>query len=115
MSERLKDFKDSAGVLCPYGGLGAELLSSLGGELVVLGFAVVLRESPLGLEESAFLHAMERGIEGAFFDLESLVGGVADPGGDGVSVSRSPGQGLEDEEIEGPLKEVEIDGGHAVP
>ena len=96
-------------------GLGAELFPALGGELVVLGFAVVLGESPLGLEPAALLHAVEGGVERALFDLESLVGGLADPGGDGVAVSRPPREGLEDQEVERALEEIEIDGRHAYP
>ena len=106
----LKNLEDGAGVFGPDGGLRAELFPALRGELVVLGFAIVLGKPPFGLEQSAFLHAVERGVERALLDLESLVGGLADPRRDGVAVARTPGEGLEDEEVERALEEVEIDG-----
>ena len=93
----------------------AELFPSGGRELVVLGFAVVLREAPLGLEPAALFHAVEGGVERALFDLQSLVGGLANPRGGGVAVARSPLQRFEDEEVEGALEEVEIDRGHVFP
>src|SRR4051794_7685057 len=57
---------------------------------------------------------MEGGVEGAFLDPEVVVGGVADPSCDGVAVHRTPGEGLEDQEVERSLEEIEVveRGGH---
>src|SRR5581483_4017827 len=93
-SRGLEDFENGARVFRPERGLGAQLLPPLGGELVVLGAAVVLGQPPLRLEPAALLHAVERGVERALLDLEPVVGGFPDPGGHGVPVARSPGEGL---------------------
>src|SRR3954468_18070667 len=96
----LEHLEDGACITSEDVRLAAELFASGGRELVVLGFAVVLGHAPLALEPAAFFHAVERGIEGALLDLEVVVGGVADPPGDGIAVRRAPGEGLEDEEVE---------------
>src|SRR5262245_51265444 len=66
--------EDGAGVFGPTLCLQAELSPSRRGELVVLGLAIVLGESPLGVEPAALLHAMERRVERALFDVELVVG-----------------------------------------
>jgi hypothetical protein len=53
---------------------------------------------------------MEGGIECAILDLEDLGGQVSDPFGDAESVHGSPGEGLEDHDVERALEEVEVRG-----
>src|ERR1043165_4243838 len=83
-------------------------------ELIELGFAVVLGESPLGLDPLPLLHPVERGVESALFYREGPFGGLPDPLSDGVAVAGTPGEGLEDEHIERALEEIEV-GGHCFP
>src|SRR6185437_11043285 len=94
------------------GGLGSELAAALRGELIELRFAIVFGETPVGFEPAALFHAMEGGVERAFFYLEPLIGRVANPRRDGVAVSGAPGEGLEDEEVERALEEIEVGGAH---
>ena len=44
-------------------------------------------------------------------DLEDFVGAVLDDVGDGVAVRGAEEEGLQDEEVEGSLKEVGFEGG----
>src|SRR3954462_2104017 len=89
---------DGGGEALPAGGLVAELFASLGGESVELGAAVVFGDAPLGLDPAFAGHAVEGGIEGAFFDAEDVVGGALDPAGDAAAGHRAPGEGFEDEQ-----------------
>jgi hypothetical protein len=50
---------------------------------------------------------MERWVERAFFDLQSLVGNPANPAGDLEAMHRTPGQRFENEDVEGALEEVD--------
>jgi hypothetical protein len=58
------------------------------------------------------LHAMERGIEGAFLDAEHVRRRLLDAAGDGVAMERSLLQHLEDQEIEGSLEKGLAIGAH---
>src|SRR5689334_18463442 len=106
---------DGLGVARPLRKLGGELAPAGGGELVELRLAISLRVSPLCSEPSLLLHAMERGVERAFGDLQALSGDLLNPAEHGEAVHGTPAQGLEDEEVEGAAKEVEIRIGHGGP
>ena len=43
---------------------------------------------------------MQCGVECAFFDFEQLLGGLVNPLGDGISMKRTAGDGLEDKHLE---------------
>jgi hypothetical protein len=58
---------------------------------------------------------MERGVEGAVLDVEVVLGGGPDPAGDGVAVPGAPGEGLEDQDVEGALEEIELWSRHESP
>ena len=60
---------------------------------VVLGAAVVLREVPVGVDEPAVLHAVERRIERAVVDLQHVVGRGPNPLRDAEPVHRRPTRG----------------------
>src|SRR5688500_14899056 len=102
-----EDLRHGRGVAGPRARLGAELGAAASGEAVVLGAPVVLREPPLGLDPAALLQAVEGGVEGALLDAEGVVGRLADPARDGVAVARAPAEGLEDEDVERALEELE--------
>lgn len=101
-----EDFEDGLGVLSPLGGFGAELIAAGLGELVVLGSPVVFGEPPLGLDEAFAFESVECLVERGVFDGEDVVGALADPSGDGVAVHGVPGEGLEDQDVEGALEQV---------
>ena len=58
---------------------------------------------------------MKGGIEGAFLDEQDAVGAIADEARDGVSVQRTAGEGLENEDVERPLQQLEIGQGGTSP
>lgn len=98
---------DGGRVGFPGFGFGAKVLTAGGGELVVLGLAVVVGEAPLGFDEAFAFQAPEGGVERAFFHEEGLVGLAADEAGDGVAVEGAPGEGFEDDDVERAAQEVE--------
>src|SRR5918996_613364 len=93
-------------------GLGGELFPALGRELVEARLAAQLGDPPLGLDPPLPLHPVEGGVERALLDLDRLAAGVAEPAADGVPVSGTPAQGLEDEGVEGAVEAVFALGGH---
>jgi hypothetical protein len=54
---------------------------------------------------------MERGIQGALLDRKDVSGPLPNPVPDGISMHGAPGNGLEDQEVEGASEEVAA--GHA--
>jgi hypothetical protein len=58
---------------------------------------------------------VQGGVEGPFLNGEDVVGGRFDPAGDVVPVDGTPADGLEDQEVEGPAKDVEIGLCHGAP
>ena len=74
---------------------------------VVLRPLVGLAHVPLGLQPSALLEAVQRGIERAGFDLEQVVGLRADGLADAVAVLGPPLQGPKNEHVEGALEELQ--------
>ena len=105
---RGEDESDDVGVFRPARQLRRELLASARTQAIELCFAVFLGVAPFGVEPALLFHAMERGIEGAFFDLELVACGLLDPAENGESVHRSPGERLEDEQVEGAADEVDF-------
>lgn len=55
---------------------------------------------------------MQRRVERTFFDLELRVRRVFDPAHHGEAVHRSPGERLEDQEIQRAADEIELRCGH---
>ena len=71
---------DGLGVVRPLGELCGELSSSGCGEAIRISLSrSAIGVAPLCVEPAFLFEAVERGIEGAFFDLELLVGGTLDP------------------------------------
>src|SRR5690349_8546269 len=75
--------------------LAAEMFSSFRRQAIELPLAIRFCDSPLLVEEPAFLEAVEHGVQHAVAHKEGPVGGVADPPGDRVAVHRSPGNRFE--------------------
>src|SRR2546423_11531208 len=82
----------------------AQRLPSRGGEPVVLGSAILLRESPLAVDPAFALEAIERRVKRALFDLERFASFLLDPAPDAVAVHASPAQRLEDHDFEGAVE-----------
>src|SRR5580693_5307131 len=80
--------------------------SSLGSELVELGFPASLGGLPARAEQLFIFEAMERGIEGSLLDLECVARDLLDSLRDGVAVNGSKRNDPHDEEVECALREV---------
>jgi hypothetical protein len=77
-----------------------------GGDLVCSYAAIGGGDAPLGFDEFCFEEALERGVEGAFFDLEEVLRALVDVLDEGVSVGRLAAEGLEDHHLEGAGEEI---------
>ena len=64
---------DGFSVRFPCLGFGAKVTAALAGQLVILRFPVVVRETPFGFNESLAFEAPQCGIKRAFFDEEGFV------------------------------------------
>ncbi len=96
----------SAGKGAPALLLSGEFLSTLGSELVELGFLIVVGDAPLGFHPALLFEAVERGIELSGFHPENLAGavpyGLADP----IAVLRALSERLKDEQVERTLQQL---------
>src|SRR4051812_36796137 len=93
------DHPDRLRIPLPLRELGGELTTPEWRQLVVLRLAIVLGVAPIGVQPSALLEAMERGIKRALLDLQPILRDVLDPAQDAKSVHGTPAQGLEDDEV----------------
>src|SRR5690348_2091786 len=75
--------------------------------MVVLRFAVVLREAPLTCDQPSTLEAMERLIERGIGDAEHAVAPLLHELRDAIAVHRLPGQRLQDENVHRSLEQIE--------
>jgi hypothetical protein len=51
--------------------------------------------------------AVERGVEGALLDFETILGDLLDAQQNSIAVEGAQGDGFEDEHVEGALQQVE--------
>ena len=96
----MQDAVNGLGVGVPDPGFLVEAPTPGGGQPIILRFALVLRESPLGLEQAFVFEAPEGGVEGAVLNLDAFAGGVLDAFDDGIPVERTGREGAEDQHVE---------------
>src|SRR6516164_1696421 len=89
--------------------------AALRGELIKLGLAIVLRESPLRLEQPLVFQSPESGIERPLFHQQCVIALPPDQVSDGIPVKRAPDQGLEDKDIQRATQKFEFGGVHSFP
>ena len=75
-------------------------------EPIILGLAFRLGKAPFGRDPTAPLHAVQRGIKGAFLNGQEIVAGLLNAVGDGVTVQRAAGKRFQHQHVQGPLDEV---------
>src|SRR5277367_5781578 len=80
--------------------------SSLGSELLELGFPASVGGLPARAEQLFIFEAMERGIEGPLLDLECVARDLLDSLRDGIAVNGSKPNDPHDEKVERALRKV---------
>ncbi len=110
----LQDPANGGDVPLPLGLLGLELPPSLSRERVVLGPPVVLRDAPLGLNETPGIEAVQGRIDGALLHEERLLGDSPEPLHDLMPVLRLGAHSLHQQEPEGTAQEVQAVGAHGL-
>src|SRR4029453_11031704 len=112
--DRTQHARDRAGQPQPPFELGLRGAPSFAGQLVELGFSVVLRRSPFGLDQALLLHAVQSRIERSLFDLQHLVRQLVDTQRDAISMVRAGAEALENQQVERALEQVDLSHSHAV-
>ena len=98
--------------LLEFPGFSVQLFAAFRGEPVKAGFAVVFRCAPVRLQPAFDEKAIQGGVERAVFDCETVVRGVFDALGDGVTVEGASRERLEDEQEERARQELRVVFGH---
>src|SRR5205085_44481 len=80
---------DDRGSLLPLGGLLLKLLVAGGGQAVILGPAVMIRDAPIGGDRALLLKLKKRRIERSIVERQSISADLLDAPGDPVAVQRS--------------------------
>lgn len=75
-------------------------------DAVILCFTVVFGRAPERSNQPLIFEPMQRRIKRAVLDLQNLLRGLLDDMRDSVSVSRAQQDGLENKDVERPLKEI---------
>jgi hypothetical protein len=101
-----EDAGDGGELAAPLVGFFFEGLAAAVGEEVVLGAAIVLGGTPLGLDAGGAFEAGEGGEERAGVDAEDAVADLLDPQGDAIAVHGLEGEGFEDQHFECSLNEI---------
>src|SRR5690242_14991999 len=83
------------------------------GEDVVLGATVILRGTPVSLDQALSFQAPEGGKQRAGVDLENAAADLLDAQADAVAVQWFQRQGLQDEHVERALNQFSRFGRHA--
>src|SRR6185503_9070090 len=96
---------DVIGELLP---LGAKEGTAGGSGLVVSRAAAVLGLAPFAGDEAALFHSMEGLDERGVDDHQAGVRALVEPGSDLEPVHGAPGQGLEDEDVEGAFEQGHV-------
>src|SRR5678816_56399 len=81
-------------------GFGAECFAAEGGQAVVLGAAVVVREAPFAVDPLLLLEALEGRIQRPLVDLEHAVGRLLDTLGDPPAMHRREGERPQNEQVD---------------
>src|ERR1019366_7365988 len=90
-------------------------LPSAGGEFVVLGAPIVVGDAPVRGNPAAPLQTMQRGIKRSLLDTQHVTGNLLDTHGDPPAMLRLQRQGLQDEQVERALRQVDWYRRHCFP
>src|SRR5262245_20247147 len=104
---RIHDSPDGVDEPRPAVLLANQLLLACRGQLVILRPLVGLAHAPFRLQPAPLHQTMQRGIEGAGFDLEQIIRLRANRLTNAVAVLGFPLEGSENEHVKGPLEELQ--------
>jgi hypothetical protein len=90
------------------GDLGFEVAEAGGGKTVDAGGTAFGGDAGLRPEPAFAEHALERGVERAFLDLEKVAGNLLDVADQRIAVHGLAAEGLEDHEFERAGEEVAV-------
>jgi len=107
--------RDSAGQLPPAPRVSVELLAARGGQLVELGFPVVVRGTPTRLDQAAALEPVERWIERTLLHLQDVRGDLLDPLGYRPAVLGTEREGSQDQQVQRALWKLQSLVAHLLP
>lgn len=102
------DARDGCGKTFPICLLGLELPATASRQAVKTGALIVLGNAPLGCDPTLLDKPVQRRVERAFFYRELLVGELLNPFRDSVTVHLAMHQRLQDQHVEGALKELGV-------
>src|SRR4026208_1879006 len=93
----------------PVAGFARQLPAPRGGQAVVLGAAIVLRQAPLRRDEAFLLELQEGGVEGAVIEGQAVLAGLLDAAIDAVAVEGPEDlEGFEDHQGQSALFDVQL-------
>jgi hypothetical protein len=95
-----EDARDSFEHAFESGNFAHEMPGAGRSEFVGAHTAVCGRNAPLGFYEFRFQEALQGGVEGAFFDLEQIVGGALDVLRESIAVKRLNFQSAQNHHLE---------------
>ena len=93
-------------IFCQFSRSAFSCLRPDGGQPIEARAAIVFAEAPLGGDPALLLHAMERGIERAFFHAQDIVGNALDVQRDSPAMHGVLLEAFQDEKRQGSLKGV---------
>jgi len=102
-SGRLANFSDCQGKPVPVRLFYGELPLASPGQPVEFGAASGLVHFPPGPYPSAIFDSVESGVERALFDLEQIIGDLAQALDDAIAVKRAKRQRFEYQQVKRPL------------
>src|SRR6185437_2101636 len=101
-----QDRRDERDERREFGRLRLELAPPLWRDAIELRLAPELGRAPFGFDPVVALHAVERGIERAFFDAQAVAAPVLQPADDAVAVPRAERERFENEGVERAVESV---------
>src|SRR4051812_21888348 len=111
-SRGLQHLEERIHVATELGDVALQLPAPFTRNVIELGFAVRVRDAPLGFDPALALEAMQGLVQRSVLDRELAVSALSDPLRDGVSVHRRPRERLEDQDVHGALHETKGFTGH---
>ena len=89
-----------------------KLFAALGSQPIEARASIVFAQAPFGGDPAFLFHAMKRGIEGAFFNAQDVIGDALDVEGYAPAMHGPLLKALQDQECQGALQIVSLGSNH---